>query len=95
MGLCEALDPDRSPGRLTLITRMGHDSLPERLPALLEAVKESGHPVVWACDPMHGNTFTAESGHKTRHMEHVVTEVAGFFEAHRAAGTILAGSTWS
>jgi len=87
VALCEALDPDRSPGRLTLITRMGHDNVAEALPPLLRAVKESGHKVVWACDPMHGNTFTADSGHKTRDFEHVVGEVAGFFAAHRAAGT--------
>ncbi len=87
VGLCDALDPERSPGRLTLISRMGHDNVAEALPRLLEAVRDSGHPVVWACDPMHGNTFTADSGHKTRNFEHVVAEVAGFFIAHRQVGT--------
>ncbi|NNF55190.1 MAG: 3-deoxy-7-phosphoheptulonate synthase class II [Acidimicrobiales bacterium] len=87
VALCDALDPDRSPGRLTLISRMGHQGVAEGLPPLLKAVRESGHPVVWACDPMHGNTFTADSGHKTRDFEHVVAEVAGFFSAHKEAGT--------
>ncbi len=86
-GLCEALNPERIPGRLTLISRMGADKITELLPPLLEATRDSDHPVVWACDPMHGNTFTSESGKKTRHFEDVVREVAGFFAAHRAAGT--------
>lgn len=87
LALCEKLNPNRIPGRLTLITRMGADLLGSRLPALLEAVRDSGHPVVWACDPMHGNTFSTEDGTKTRHFESIVTEVNEFFAAHRAAGT--------
>ena len=87
LGLCEELNPDRIPGRLTLITRMGADKIAELLPPLLGAVSDAGHPVVWACDPMHGNTFTSASGKKTRHFEDVVREVAGFFEAHRSVGT--------
>ncbi len=85
--ICGRLDPDRSPGRLTLISRMGQDSIEHGLPPLLRAVRDAGHPVVWTCDPMHGNTFTAPSGHKTRHFDHVVAEVAGFFAAHREVGT--------
>ena len=87
IGLCEALNPNRVPGRLTLISRMGADRIAESLPPLLNAVRESGHPVVWACDPMHGNTFTAPSGRKTRHFDAVIAEIAGFFAAHRASGT--------
>ncbi|MGF1598091.1 MAG: class II 3-deoxy-7-phosphoheptulonate synthase [Acidimicrobiales bacterium] len=87
LSLCDVLDPDREAGRLTLISRMGADKVTEGLPPLLEAVRESGHPVVWACDPMHGNTFTSDSGHKTRHLDAVTAEVAGFFEAHRSVGT--------
>ena len=87
LGLCEALNPERIPGRLTFVSRMGADRVGDLLPPLLEAVRDSDHPVVWACDPMHGNTFTSESGKKTRHFEDVVREVAGFFAAHRAAGT--------
>mgnify|MGYP006082436237 FL=1 len=87
IALCEALNPERIPGRLTLVTRMGATKVVDGLPPLLTAVKESGHPVVWACDPMHGNTFTADDGRKTRHFEDVLAEVSGFFAAHRFAGT--------
>jgi 3-deoxy-7-phosphoheptulonate synthase len=85
--LCEALNPDRVPGRLTLISRMGADKVTEGLRPLLRAVADAGHPVVWACDPMHGNTFTAPSGRKTRHFDAILDEIRGFFEAHRAEGT--------
>ena len=87
LALCDALDPDATPGRLTLISRMGAEHVADALPPLLEAVRDSGHPVVWACDPMHGNTFTAPSGRKTRHFDAVLSEIAGFFAAHREAGT--------
>lgn len=87
IALCEALNPDRIPGRLTLITRMGADKIGSALPPLLTAVRDSGHPVAWACDPMHGNTFTAPSGRKTRHFDAVLAEIAGFFAAHRSVGT--------
>ncbi|MEJ5254366.1 MAG: 3-deoxy-7-phosphoheptulonate synthase class II [Acidimicrobiales bacterium] len=87
LALCEALNPQRVPGRLTLITRMGADRIEANLPPLLRAVKEAGHPVVWACDPMHGNTFTSPSGRKTRHFDAVLAEIAGFFRAHAAAQT--------
>ncbi len=91
IALCEALNPDREPGRLTLITRMGADNVQTNLPPLLKAVTEEGHPIAWACDPMHGNTFTAETGHKTRDLEAVLSEVSGFFAAHREAGTWAGG----
>ncbi len=87
LALCEALNPDRVPGRLTLISRMGADAVEDRLRPLLAAVRDAGHPVVWACDPMHGNTFTSEGGKKTRHLDAVMTEIAGFFAAHRTEGT--------
>ena len=85
--LCERLDPDRIPGRLTLIARLGMSKVTTLLPPLVEAVQRSGHPVVWECDPMHGNTFTSESGRKTRHFDDVLGEIRGFFAVHRAAGT--------
>ncbi|MFV0318752.1 MAG: class II 3-deoxy-7-phosphoheptulonate synthase [Microthrixaceae bacterium] len=85
--LCELLNPARVPGRLTLITRMGAEHIEERLPPLLRAARAAGHPVVWTCDPMHGNTFTAPSGRKTRHFDAILAEIAGFFAAHRAEGT--------
>ena len=87
LGLCEALNPDRVPGKLTLISRMGAGRIADALPALLATVRESGHPVVWACDPMHGNTYTSEGGRKTRHFDDVLSEIIGFFEAHKSEGT--------
>lgn len=91
VGICETLNPDKIEGRITLITRMGADNIREKLPPLLAAVKETGHPVLWVSDPMHGNTYTAPDGHKTRHFDAIVDEIAGFFEAHQAAGTIAGG----
>ena len=85
--LCQALNPSRVPGRLTLITRMGADAITDGLRPLLRAVTDAGHPVVWACDPMHGNTFTAPSGRKTRHFDAILAEIRGFFDAHEAEGT--------
>jgi 3-deoxy-7-phosphoheptulonate synthase len=85
--LCARLNPDRVPGRLTLISRIGADRVEERLPPLLRAVRDAGHPVVWACDPMHGNTFTTANGRKTRHFDDIVAEIDGFVRAHRAEGT--------
>ncbi|MGA2521190.1 MAG: 3-deoxy-7-phosphoheptulonate synthase class II [Acidimicrobiales bacterium] len=87
VALCDALNPDRTPGRLTLISRMGADKVADALPPLLEAVRASEHPVVWACDPMHGNTFVSEGGRKTRRFDDILTEVKGFFDAHRTMGT--------
>jgi len=87
VALCERLDPGRTPGRLTLISRMGATRIAETLPPLLEAVRDAGHPVVWACDPMHGNTFTSEGGHKTRRFDDILAELRGFFAAHDEVGT--------
>jgi 3-deoxy-7-phosphoheptulonate synthase len=85
--LCQVLNPARIPGRLTLISRMGSDNVEDKLRPLLRAVHDAGHPVVWACDPMHANTFTSTTGRKTRHLDHVVAEIAGFVRAHRAEHT--------
>jgi 3-deoxy-7-phosphoheptulonate synthase len=85
--LMDALDPDQEPGRLTLTTRMGARRIRQVLPALVEKVAASRAPVAWVCDPMHGNTVEAASGHKTRNFDDVLDEVAGFFEVHRALGT--------
>ena len=85
--LCEILNPSRIPGRLTLITRMGADNIEAGLRPLLRSIADAGHPVGWACDPMHGNTYTAPSGRKTRHFDDIVREIGGFVRAHRAEGT--------
>jgi 3-deoxy-7-phosphoheptulonate synthase len=87
VGLCQRLNPDRVPGRLSLITRFGADHVETSLPPLLRAVREEGHPVVWVCDPMHGNTINAEGGRKTRRFDDILTEIKGFFEAHAQEGT--------
>ena len=87
LDLCEILNPERAAGRLTLITRMGADHIEDGLRPLLAAVRDANHPVVWSCDPMHGNTFTSEGGRKTRHLDAVLAEIAGFFAAHKAEGT--------
>jgi 3-deoxy-7-phosphoheptulonate synthase len=83
----DILDPDREPGRLTFITRMGARQVRDRLPALISAVRDVAGMPSWICDPMHGNTFVAPSGHKTRLFADIVDEVRGFFEVHRALGT--------
>ncbi len=86
VALCERLNPQRIPGRLTLISRMGRDGVQDLLPPILEATRAEGQPVVWACDPMHANTFVVD-GRKTRHFDDVIAEIGGFFAAHRSVGT--------
>ncbi|MGW8360811.1 class II 3-deoxy-7-phosphoheptulonate synthase [Streptomyces wedmorensis] len=87
LALLDRLDPDREPGRLTFIVRMGADKVRAKLPELVEKVTASGAVVAWVTDPMHGNTFEAASGHKTRRFDDVLDEVKGFFEVHKALGT--------
>jgi len=89
--IVERLDPDRVPGRLSLITRMGAGKVRDVLPGIVRKVEASGHPVVWVCDPMHGNTRKAASGHKTRSFDDVIEEVAGFFEVHAEIGSFPGG----
>lgn len=83
----ENLDPQREPGRLSMVARMGHDKVRSVLPGIIQAVEDSGHKVIWQSDPMHGNTHTSSNGYKTRHFDKVIDEVQGFFEVHRALGT--------
>ncbi|MEI7029444.1 3-deoxy-7-phosphoheptulonate synthase class II [Streptomyces pratensis] len=87
LAIVDRLDPDRTPGRLTFISRMGADAVRDTLPDLVSKVQASGARVVWVCDPMHGNTFVAPSGHKTRDLDRIMDEVRGFFEVHAALGT--------
>ncbi len=89
--LIDKLDPEREPGRLTFITRMGAGKIRDALPPLLEAVKDAGATPLWVTDPMHGNGITTPTGYKTRRFDDVVDEVRGFFEAHRAVGTFPGG----
>ncbi|MFB6893583.1 3-deoxy-7-phosphoheptulonate synthase [Kitasatospora sp. NPDC056327] len=91
LALCARLDPAREPGRLTLIARMGARAAGSVLPPLVAAVRDAGHPVVWLCDPMHGNTVKAPSGAKVRAVRTLVAEVRAFQEAVAGAGAVPAG----
>lgn len=85
--IIEKLDPNREPGRLTLISRMGAGKIREELPKLIQAAKETGSTPLWITDPMHGNGITTANGYKSRRFEDVMDEVMGFFEVHRSLGT--------
>ena len=85
--LVHRLDPTGTPGRLTLISRMGNDKVRDVLPAIIEKVQSTGHLVVWHCDPMHGNTEETADGVKTRDLDRVIDEVDGFFDVHAVLGT--------
>jgi 3-deoxy-7-phosphoheptulonate synthase len=89
--LCDILDPANEPGRLTVIVRMGQDLVERRLPALVRAIRREGRHVVWACDPMHGNTIKSSSGYKTRPFDRILMEVRRFFAVHKAEGTHAGG----
>ena len=89
--LIEKLDPNREPGRLTFITRMGAIQIRDKLPKLVEAVRASDAKPLWITDPMHGNGITTKNGYKSRKFDDVIDEVVGFFEVHRAAGTFPGG----
>ncbi len=91
LSLIEKLDPNREPGRLTFISRMGAGKVREELPKLVEAVKDSGATPLWITDPMHGNGITTKNGYKSRRFDDVMDEVAGFFEVHRSTGTFPGG----
>ena len=89
--LIDLLSPQNEPGRLTLICRFGADKVGDHLPAMIRAVEREGRSVVWACDPMHGNTIKAGSGYKTRPFDLILKEVERFFDVHRAEGTHAGG----
>jgi 3-deoxy-7-phosphoheptulonate synthase len=89
--LCDILDPANEPGRLTVIARMGHEQVERRLPSLIRAAQREGRHLVWACDPMHGNTITSASGYKTRPFDRILAEVRSFFAVHKAEGTHAGG----
>ena len=87
LDLIARLNPTNEPGRLTFITRMGAGKIREILPSIVKAVTDSGAKVLWVCDPMHGNTYEAPSGYKTRKFDDVMEEVRGFFDVHKSCGT--------
>jgi 3-deoxy-7-phosphoheptulonate synthase len=88
--LCDVLNPRNEPGRLTVISRMGHDKVERLLAPLIRALRREGRSVVWACDPMHGNTITS-NGYKTRPFDRIRSEVESFFGVHKAEGTHAGG----
>ncbi len=89
--LIDILNPQNTPGRLTLIARMGHDKVEAKLPPLVRAVQRAGAKVVWSCDPMHGNTIKSSTGYKTRPFDRILSEVKSFFAVHRAEGSYAGG----
>jgi 3-deoxy-7-phosphoheptulonate synthase len=89
--LIERLNPENEPGRMTLITRFGAKNVDKYLPPLIREIKKEGYKVVWSCDPMHGNTYTAETGLKTRNFDEILQELQCFFEIHWAEGSIPGG----
>jgi 3-deoxy-7-phosphoheptulonate synthase len=91
LDLIDKLDQNREPGRLTFISRMGASKIREELPKLVEAVRDSGATPLWITDPMHGNGITTKNGYKSRRFDDVMDEVRGFFEVHRATGTVPGG----
>ena len=89
--LCDVLNPANEPGRLTVITRMGHEKIEPKLPALVRAIRREGRKVVWTCDPMHGNTIKSSNGYKTRPFDRILGEVRSFFAVHKAEGSHAGG----
>jgi 3-deoxy-7-phosphoheptulonate synthase len=91
MKLIDILNPENQPGRLTLISRMGHDKIAEYFPKMVQRVRAEGRNVVWCCDPMHGNTMSAKNGYKTRAFGNILSEVRQFFDIHQSIGSIAGG----
>ena len=91
IALCEKLNPENEWGKLTLISRMGADTVRSKLPPLIKTIKESGQKVLWVCDPMHGNTYKTDNGYKTRHFDTILEELEHFFAIHHAEKTIPGG----
>ena len=89
--IIEIINPDNEPGRMTIITRLGMKKVEKSLPPLLREMKKEGFNIVWSCDPMHANTYTAKSGHKTRNFNDILSEITCFFETHWSEGTIPGG----
>ena len=86
--LSQKLNPENEYGRLSVITRMGAESISEHLPSLIEEAKKEGLKLLWVCDPMHGNTYKTELGFKTRHFDTILKEIQHFFAIHNELGTV-------
>ncbi len=91
LAILDRVNPNHEAGKIVLITRMGHDKVSKYLPSFIRAIKQNGHPVVWSCDPMHGNTYATGSNVKTRRFNDILQEIRETFAVHRAEGSNLAG----
>ena len=91
INLCNKINPKNEKGKITLISRFGHDNVGKFLPKLIRSIKKEGLNVIWSCDPMHGNTIKATSGYKTRPFNNVVKEVKNVFECHQSEGSYAGG----
>jgi 3-deoxy-7-phosphoheptulonate synthase len=91
LSLLDTINPAHEAGKIVLITRMGHDNVKKHLPSFIRAVKQNGHPVVWSCDPMHGNTYATGSNVKTRRFNDILKEIKETFKVHRSEGSNLGG----
>ena len=89
--IIDVINPKNIPGRITLICRMGAEKVGSKLPNIISSVKKEGKKVVWACDPMHGNTIKASSGYKTRPLKNIISEIEQFFKIHRSEGSYPGG----
>ncbi len=89
--IIDVINPENTPGKITLICRMGADKISQKLPEIIKLVNKEGKTVVWTCDPMHGNTIKANSGYKTRPLGNIISEIQQFFQIHRAIGTYPGG----
>ena len=89
--IIDKINPNNTPGRITLICRMGHDNVSDKLPGIISKIKKESKVVVWACDPMHGNTIKASSGYKTRPLQNIISEIEQFFRIHKSEGTYPGG----
>jgi 3-deoxy-7-phosphoheptulonate synthase len=89
--LLRVLNPNNEPGRISLIHRFGAKAIEKDLPPLITAVRETGSPVLWICDPMHGNTESTADGTKTRRFDNIVSELETAFQVHESMGSYLGG----
>ncbi len=89
--LIDVLNPENTPGRITLISRMGAGKVADLLPPLVQKVKDEGRSVIWSCDPMHGNTVKSSNGYKTRKFEDILSEIKSFLKVHKSLGTYAGG----
>tara|TARA_Y100001970_G_scaffold287832_1_gene413480 strand:+ start:2156 stop:3529 length:1374 start_codon:yes stop_codon:yes gene_type:complete len=89
--ILDYVNPDNEGGKITLICRMGADKIDNHLPKIVKKIKSEGRAVIWACDPMHGNTIKSNTGYKTRPVSNIFSEIQKFFAIHRSLGSYPGG----